>query len=265
MLIDGKTIAQSILEEVAAKVESMSTKPSLTVLACAPNFETKKYLALKQSRAESLGIEIVLEILNVKTNTTAFIDAVVKAVKLSDGIIIQLPLPSHLDTQAILESIPVSHDVDAFSYGTDNASVLPPVVGAIDAIAQIHNVDWKGKKVVVFGAGRLVGLPAVIYVKSQGAEVIVINKDSGDVESQTLGADIIILGAGKANLLKPDMVKEGVMVFDAGASEDGGLLAGDADPAVAYKSSLFTPVPGGIGPITIAVLFSNLLELRSRQ
>ena len=136
---------------------------------------------------------------------------------------------------------------------------------AIEAIAERHALTWEGKRVVIFGAGRLVGAPARTYAERKGARVVVCDQDTEDVITHTLAADIIILGVGKPNLLTKDMVKDGVVVFDAGASEDGGVLVGDAAPDVAEKAALFTPVPGGIGPITVAVLFRNLLILASRQ
>jgi methylenetetrahydrofolate dehydrogenase (NADP+)/methenyltetrahydrofolate cyclohydrolase len=265
MIVDGNKIAKSLLTDLAERVETMSQKPTLTVLACEPNFETRKYLDLKKSKAENLGINIKVHILENGSSTTAFLTAVKNAVGNSNGIIVQLPLPIHINTKEVLKSIPATHDVDAFSYGSEVSLVLPPVVGAINIIGLTHQLIWKDKKVVIFGSGRLVGLPAAIYAKSQGSKVTVISETSTEVHLETITADIIILGAGKANLLKSDMVKEGVVVFDAGASEDGGLLVGDASPEVSIKAAIFTPVPGGIGPVTIAVLFSNLLELAARQ
>jgi methylenetetrahydrofolate dehydrogenase (NADP+)/methenyltetrahydrofolate cyclohydrolase len=237
----------------------------LVVITCAPNFETQKYLALKQKKARALGIDVTLQELPVTSTTEEVQTAVREAVTRSNGVIVQLPLPAAIDTVAVLSAIPASHDVDAFSYAGEVEAVLPPVVGAIDLIARAHNVSWVGKRVAVFGQGRLVGAPAAAFAKAAGAEVSILTEASTDSTEVALTSDIIILGVGKPNLLTPSMVKEGVVVFDAGASEDGGLLVGDADPSVANKAGLFTPVPGGIGPMTIALLFHNLVELQKRQ
>jgi methylenetetrahydrofolate dehydrogenase (NADP+)/methenyltetrahydrofolate cyclohydrolase len=185
----------------------------------------------------------------------------------SDGVIVQLPLPTHIDTARVLASIPTGFDVDAFSYQGEETDVLPPVVGAINHISQAYQLDWQNKSVVIFGSGRLVGAPTLLYAKNKGAKVDVINAktNSEDILRLTKVADIIVLGVGQQNLLLPEMVKEGVVVFDAGASEDGGVLVGDAHKDVATKASIFTPVPGGIGPLTIAILFNNLLKLARRQ
>lgn len=264
-VVDGKKIALDISTATAATVAALPFPPTLRVVACNPNFETQKYLALKKAKAEALGIVLTVEILPESTTTAEVVSVVKEDVKEADGVIVQLPLPAHIDTAAVLAAVPASHDVDAFKYQTGETTVLPPVVGAINEIAKQHQVQFKDKQVVIFGAGRLVGAPAARYATLQGAKVTVLTEDSTDSAAVVLAADIIILGVGKPNLLTPDMVKEGVVVFDAGASEDGGLLVGDADPAVANKASLFTPVPGGIGPMTIALLFRNLLELKQRQ
>jgi len=265
ILVDGKALATRLLTEVASDVKTCLSQPHLVVITCAPNFETRKYLALKQTKAESLGIAMTVDELPALSSTDDVLAAVERAVTHSTGVIVQLPLPNTIDVSVVLEAIPQSHDVDAFSYKGEKGAVLPPVVGAIARIAEVHSVAWEGKRVAVFGQGRLVGAPAAAYAASAGADVTILTETSTNTVEAAKAADVIILGVGSPGLLTPDMVKEGVVVFDAGASEDGGLLVGDADPAVAEKASLFTPVPGGIGPMTIALLFYNLLELQKRQ
>ena len=263
-LVDGKDIALLVAEEVRVRIKENNLAPKMVVITCDPNFETKKYLSLKQSKAESLGIILETIILPKESDTEKILTTIKEQAITTDGIIVQLPLPAHIDTDVVLKSIPKELDVDAFNYEGEDTKVLPPVMGAIDEISKHHHVSWQDKEVVIFGYGRLVGAPAEKYAKSKGAKVTVITEGSTDL-SVVDTADLIILGVGKPNLLTPRMVKSGVVVFDAGASEDGGLLVGDADPKVAEKASLFTPVPGGIGPITIALLFRNLLELTERQ
>ncbi len=267
MIVDGKQIAADIAELVANTIKVEAIIPKMVVLTCNPNFETRKYLELKKKKAEALGVVLKVNELPPTADTAEVLAAVKEAVIAADGVIVQLPLPQSIDTREVLAAVPVSHDVDAFSYAGKEGEVLPPVVGAIDEIATRHRVSFKDKNVVIFGNGRLVGAPALIYAKSKGAQVILLTEESEKavVQSATLDADIIILGAGQPNLLTPDMVKDGVVVFDAGASEDGGLLVGDASVEVATKASVFTPVPGGIGPITVALLYRNLLELKARQ
>lgn len=262
-LVAGKKIAEDISLTVALSVGELTTPLRLAVITCDPNFETKKYLALKKEKAHNLGIDLEVVELKATATTEDVLKAIEVAAKAYAGIIVQLPLPSTIDTNQVIAAIPVTHDVDAFGYESGKVAILPPVVGAIAEISKLHQLDWQGKRVVIFGSGRLVGAPAACYAKQQGALVKVITETTPDAAA-VAQADIIILGVGKPGLLVPEAVKDGVVVFDAGASEDGGLLAGDADPKVALKASLFTPVPGGIGPITVALLFRNLLELSQK-
>jgi methylenetetrahydrofolate dehydrogenase (NADP+)/methenyltetrahydrofolate cyclohydrolase len=265
ILVDGRALSAQITEEIIAMVKEKAITPTLVVVTCDPNFETKKFLALKQKKAETLGVMMNTIFLPKESSTEEIITLICNESKKVDGVIVQLPLPKHIDTDAVLNSIPKTKDVDRFDYKGEDTDILPPVVGAIDEIAKFHSVNWYKKKVVVFGQGRLVGSPALLYASTKGASVSVITEKDTNVSALTKSADIIILGVGKSNLLTKDMVKEGVIVFDAGASEDGGLLVGDASPDLASKASLLTPVPGGIGPMTVVLLFRNLLKLCSRQ
>jgi methylenetetrahydrofolate dehydrogenase (NADP+)/methenyltetrahydrofolate cyclohydrolase len=183
----------------------------------------------------------------------------------TNGIIVQLPFPPHIDVDTVLSVIPKSYDVDVAWYDGSSDEVLPPVVGAIAEIARVHDVLFATQNVVVVGKGKLVGAPALIWTQKQGAHVSVIDRETADPKTMIGDADILILGAGKPGLIMKDDVKEGVLIFDAGTSEDGGVLKGDADLSCAEKASLFTPVPGGIGPITIAVLLRNLITLALHQ
>jgi methylenetetrahydrofolate dehydrogenase (NADP+) / methenyltetrahydrofolate cyclohydrolase len=264
-IVVGKKIAEEIAAQVTDLVAKLKETPRLLVISCAPNFETTTYLEMKERIATSMGVCLVKKIFPKTATTEDILTYIAAETDLYTGVLVQLPLPSHIATDLILAAVPTGKDVDAFSYGKEETPVLPPVVAAIEVIAERYALTWEGKRVVIFGAGRLVGAPARAYAERKGAQVVVCDQDTEDVTTHTLAADIIVLGAGKPNLLTKDMVKEGVVVFDAGASEDDGVLVGDAAPDVALKASLFTPVPGGIGPITVAILFRNLLTLASRQ
>jgi len=258
MIIDGKALAADIGIAVAREVATMADKPHLAVFTCAPNFETQKFLIIKERQAAAVGISLTRYELPKTVTLEEVREQVQAAAATHDGIIIQFPFP-HLATADLIPLIPVSHDIDVLTY-TGESPILPPVVGAIDEMATRTGVLFAGKQVVIVGNGRLVGAPAALYAKAKGAEVILITKDTTDL-SPLLSADIVILGAGVPGLLTPAMVQDGVVIFDAGTSEEGGVLVGDADPEVATKASLFTPVPGGIGPVTVAILLKNVLYL----
>lgn len=239
----------------------MSHTPHLTVFTCAPNFETQRYLALKRKKAFEVGISVNVIEFPSAISTEEVIISIAQAHIQTDGIIVQLPFPPHIDIQKVLETIPKKLDVDAVLYDGTSDTVLPPVVGAIQEIAKEYDVLFATQKVVIVGKGRLVGAPALLWCQKQGAQVEVIDKSTKDKESIIASAHILILGAGSPGLITPSMMAPNVLIFDAGTSEEGGVLKGDADPSCASKASLFTPVPGGIGPITIAILLRNLIIL----
>lgn len=265
MIVDGKAIASLIYKEIENEISHMQVKPHLTVFTCAPNFETQKYLALKRKKAHEVGISVnVIEFPETIT-TDEMLISIAHARMQTDGVIVQLPLPMHIDTDAVLAAIPQNCDVDCVHYDGSDGEILPPVVGALREIARMYHVIFSMQRVVVVGNGRLVGAPAAAWCDSQGAQVKVADKTTSDLAVAVKDAQIIILGAGVPGLIMPAMIRDGVIIFDAGTTELGGQLRGDADPGCAEKASLFTPVPGGIGPITIAVLLRNLVALASRQ
>jgi methylenetetrahydrofolate dehydrogenase (NADP+)/methenyltetrahydrofolate cyclohydrolase len=263
MLVDGRKIADDILLSVSEEVSKLSKTPNLVAITCAPNFETKKYLEMKIKKAASVGIGLNVVELPEDATTEQAVECVIAVAAKSDGVVVQLPLPPHIDKDIVLKSVPVNKDPDVFSYGEKRDRILPPVVGALDEISQVYEVEWKNKKVVVLGKGTLVGIPAARYARKRGAKVRVYEEDTLD-ETSLKTADIIISGTGQPHFVTASMVSEGVVIFDAGTSEDGGVIMGDVHPDVANKASVFTPVPGGIGPITIAYLLSNLAVLASQ-
>lgn len=259
MIVDGRTLAETLYARLTERVRVLGRAPVLTILTCAPNFETQKYLALKQKKAAVIGVETNVIELPSSSTTEMCIASIVDALPKSDGIIVQLPLPQTIDASRVIASVPPSHDIDALN--PDTTATLSPVVGAIATILGAHAVVVPGKLVTVLGSGKLVGLPAYRWFTEQGAHVSIVNRDTADIPHYTKNADIVVCGIGVPGFLTPDMVREGVIILDAGTSEEGGELRGDADPRCAEKASLFTPVPGGIGPLTIAVLLKNVVEL----
>ncbi|MFN3188116.1 MAG: tetrahydrofolate dehydrogenase/cyclohydrolase catalytic domain-containing protein [Candidatus Paceibacteria bacterium] len=233
--------------------------PRLTVFTCTPDFATQKFLALKQRKAREAGIAISVVEFDGEATTPEIITSIHAAHHTSDGIIVQLPFPSRIPIDDIITAVAPSHDIDCMTYDGTPTDCLPPVVGAINEIANRHKIVWKDAKVVIVGRGRLVGLPSAIFAQARGANVTIVDKGTLDITSHLKEADIIISGAGAPHVITPDMVSKGAVVFDAGTSEDGGELVGDVHPDVADIASIFTPVPGGIGPITIAVLLRNII------
>lgn len=265
MIVDGRAIASSILADVRSRVPRAAIVRAVVV---APSPATDSYLSIKAARAEEAGMR--LEVARLPDHATQ--EEVMEAVARpgADAVIVQLPLPEHLDTRAILDSIPPELDADVLSTHAylrftddEDGALLPPVVAAVAEILARAQVSAAGKGATVIGQGRLVGMPAAAWLVNQGAEVAVVTKEDGDL-SRLKDADIIIAGAGSPALIQPEHIGEGVVLIDAGTSESGGAIVGDADPRCAEKASVFTPVPGGVGPVAVACLFRNAMLLMER-
>lgn len=267
MRIDGKAIAEEVRLELKAQVEKMYTPPVLAVIVAQESFVVRKFVDIKEAFAESIGVKVVEKKLGTLSTQQDLLKEIFHASQESDGIIVQLPLPGQMEVDGVRQILPASHDVDLLgvtAYGEfveNRLPILPPVVGAIAEILSRNGYALKGRKVAVIGEGRLVGAPAAEWAKHQGAVVSVLTRNSQASAATLRDSDVIISGAGVPGLIKPSMLKEGVLIFDAGTSDVGGKLMGDVDPECESKAALFTPTPGGVGPITVAMVFRNLLKL----
>lgn len=260
MIIDGKKIAEEI------KNILKGDRLKLAIVTVAPDEASKKFIEQKTKFAKDIGAETRIYELpqDISTSQLRQKMAEISHIKENDGVILQLPLPEQTNTQYVLNGIIPEKDVDVLSsrafgdFATGHSKILPPVVAATKLIFDKYNIDIKNKNIVVVGAGKLVGKPVAVWLINQEATVSVVNEFTLDISEFTKKADIIISGAGKPGLIKSDIVKDGVVIID------GGSLIGDVDQKVAEKASLFTPVPGGLGPITVAMVFKNLIELNRR-
>lgn len=261
MIIDGKKIAGEIKEELKEQIEKSGKKLKLAIVQVGENEVSKKFIERKIKFAEEIGVKTELYNLLAEISTEELREKMVEICddKKNNGVILQLPLQEHIDTQYVLDSIPAKKDVDVLS--SNKNKILPPLVGVIKTIFEKFDIEPVGKNIVVIGRGILVGKPIANWLIDQGATVSVLNSKTLNPSGYTLMADIIISGVGKPSLIKPDMIKKGVIIIDAATSFKDGKLVGDIEPSVAETASLFTPVPGGVGPITVAMLFKNLVEL----
>ncbi len=254
MIVDGKALARKLIDELVVKRAPFGTL-TLGIVVTRGNPVTDSYIKIKKRVAAELGVDLI-ESENIEDVLSC------------DGVIVQMPLAPDTDGAQLLAQIPVMKDVDvmsdaAYELFTSRNYPPPPVPRAMKYILDVHSVDVSGKNVVVVGQGKLVGRPATEMFRQLGANVSVL--ELGGDSSMLKSADVIVLGAGDPHFLKPDMIREGVIILDAGTSEMGGTLAGDAHPDCALKAALFTPVPGGIGPIAVAEIFANLFELCARR
>lgn len=258
MIIDGRALAKQKEKEIKARVAQQGFAARLAVIEVGENPVSKNFIRMKREFAQRVGIEVVVHHLSATATLEHLASAIRTESETAQGIIIQLPLPDSLDTDAVLALIPPEKDVDALS---PHPLVLSPVVGAVRRVLIEGRVILLDKRVLVIGRGRLVGGPLAQWLVREGALLKIIGDETESVEPFVSEAEIIISGAGSPHLIKPFMVTQGSVLIDCGASEAAGRLIGDADPLCAEKCSLFTPVPGGIGPLTVAMLFENLFAL----
>ncbi|OGG44648.1 hypothetical protein A2673_01425 [Candidatus Kaiserbacteria bacterium RIFCSPHIGHO2_01_FULL_50_13] len=260
MIVDGKTIAEEIYAELGSRISRAHL--TLGLISAGESAVTRSFVNLKKRVAQRLGVTMRHEELSSSASTGDVIDAIAALSPSVNGLIVQLPLPKTVHAETVFLAMPSERDVDALNYTAPEKDplVLPPVVAAILEILKRTRVEVSGKRTVVLGEGRLVGAPAATVLKERGANVSVVTRSKGNTRD-LLRADIIVSGVGSPHLIKPEMIKDGVVLIDAGTSESGGSVVGDADPACAKKASVFTPVPGGVGPIAVAMIFKNLLAL----
>lgn len=278
MIIDGKKIAQSVLESVKKDAEKLNGKgvtPGLAVIMVGNNQASKTYVRNKKMACEKAGIkseEYLLpedasekEILNLidKLNTT----------KEVSGILVQLPLPPHLDSKTICERISPLKDVDAFTSKNigdlfkGDAKFLPCTPAGILEILKHENINLAGKHCVIIGRSNIVGKPLALLLIQNDATVTICHSKTKNLEGICKLADIVICAVGKEKFLKKEMVKPGTVVIDVGINRDeNGKLCGDADfENLEPICSKITPVPGGVGPMTVAMLVKNAAKAAEIQ
>ena len=237
VIIDGKHIAEEILLGLGDSLRGRR----LGIVVSPGDPATESYVKIKTKVAQRLGVEVQRGLLS-------------DLVALCDAVLVQMP---HPDAEKLLPQIPPHLDIDALGLAP---RVEAPVVLAVKEVLRREGVGIANKKAVVVGEGLLVGKPVAEMLRAMEARVSVVTLESGSL-AELKDADIIVSGTGSPHLIKPDMLKRGVVLIDAGTAESNGKIAGDADPSCAEVASVFTPVPGGIGPITVAMLFKNLATL----
>lgn len=256
--------------ELRESILDLSVKPSLAVFSIATHPSIASFIKIKRRYGEAVGVEVdefdFPESIG-EDNLMHEIEKIIESKK-HTGIIVQLPLPKEYNSIKILNTIPQELDVDVLSEKNWQKFIstglpIPPVAGAVAHILTNTSTTLSDKKVVIIGHGKLVGLPVSAWFKHQGVTPSMVDITTGEDIKLKLykEADIVVSGIGKPHHLKPEYFKEGVILIDAGTSEQAGVLAGDFDPRCAEIASIFTPVPGGVGPLTVAYLFYNLIAL----
>lgn len=274
MIYNGKEASLAIQELLKAQLSTTSHKPVLVILSASTHKSVLSFIAIKKRFAEALGVRVHEYTFEESVSEETLTEAVIQAGNENGvrGIVAQLPLPPHIHVENILNAIPKHLDVDvlgenAWGVFCSNEGLTPPVAKAVEHILADTHTNIHGKNIVVIGQGRLVGAPVTQLLRNCGATPHIIDINTRDANKRELlaNADIVISGIGVPHSFTKDMFKSGVVLIDAGTSEQFGKLAGDFHPECADVASVFTPVPGGVGPMTVAGLFENLVEISQKE
>lgn len=268
-IIDGIKISTEIRRDIKQIINETKITPSLAVIQVGDNKASSIYIKNKKKACEEVGIRFE----HIKFNDTISEELVINEIKRLNndisinGILVQLPLPLGFDEGKIINTISPVKDVDGLTYQNvgnlvlENDCLVPCTPLGVMELLKAYNVRLSGKNVCIVGRSNLVGKPLIQLLLRNDATLSVCHSKSLDIKNHTKQADVLIVAAGHPNLITKDMVKDGVVIIDVGINKEGNLLCGDVDfDNVSKKASLITPVPGGVGPMTVACLLKNVVK-----
>ena len=275
-IIDGKKIAQEIKTELKSQIADFSRSPELAIIMVGNDYASDIYVRNKQKAAHEIGIVSQFHHLDEDISEEELLKIInqLNEDEEVNGIIVQLPLPEHLNTHRVINAISPIKDVDGFhplNTGKLQNNDKPYFVAAtplgIMKLLERSCADLCGKNVVIIGASLIVGRPLATLLLNQGCTVSITHSKTADISAYTKNADIVVAACGVANLLKAEQIKEGAILIDVGINRlENGKICGDIDfDDVKEKAGAITPVPGGVGPMTIAMLLHNTLEAYKLQ
>lgn len=278
MIIDGKAIAETVRQEVKEGVESLKKEkgvtPGLAVVLVGENPASLIYVRQKEKACSEAGVTSFKYSLAEDVSQSELLDLIRKlnSDEKVHGILVQLPLPEHLDEMEVISAIDPVKDVDGFhpiNVGrllVGEEVFVPCTAQGVIELIERSGFKFKGKEAVVVGRSNIVGKPVAVLLLERHATVTICHSRTADLGAETRRADILIAAVGRPHLIKADMVKEGVVVIDVGINRVDDKLVGDVDfEGVKDKVAAITPVPGGVGPMTVAMLLKNTLIAAQRQ
>jgi methylenetetrahydrofolate dehydrogenase (NADP+) / methenyltetrahydrofolate cyclohydrolase len=274
-LLDGKKIAKEIITGLKKRTEVLRTHGvivKLTAFNVGDHEPSRVFLRIKKKKSFEAGIDFDQVDLPSAISKDMLLEEI-KSKSKSSAITFQLPLPENLASyQAeILNVIPMEKDVDLLTEGSRRLleegapNFMPPTAAGILRLLDAYEIDISAHNILIVGQGELVGKPMAIMLKNKGVEFMTANRQTENIEELIQNATLIITATGQPELIRADNVQDGVIIVDAGTAESDGRLVGDVEVGVAQKASFFTPVPGGVGPMTVAMLLSNVVEASERQ
>ena len=275
IIIDGKELAKKVRGELKKKIEKENITPKLAVVFCGNNEASKVYVRIKSKACDEIGIKFEEFHLNEDVSEGELLGLIEKLNndKSVNGILVQYPIPKQINLQNVAEAIDKNKDVDGFNpyniglLDSNNPEFVPCTPLGIMKMFEEYNIDLNGKKVVIIGRSNVVGKPMAECVLNSNATVTICHSKTKNLKNELLQADVIISAAGRRNIVTADMVKEGTVVIDVGTNRDeNGKLCGDVDfENVKEKASYITPNPGGVGPMTVAMLMNNVIKAYELQ
>jgi len=277
-IISGKELSKTIRADVKSKVEQLTEKykrvPHLAVVLVGEDPASKSYVKAKERACKKALMDSTVIIKDEEISEQDLLDIIEKlnANPTVDGILVQLPLPDHIDEDKIIDSIKLEKDVDGFHplnlayMHLGRKAIYPATPKGIMTMIHSKGIDVKGKKALVIGRSNIVGKPVAMLLLSEHATVTIAHSRTKNLKEECLASDIIVAAVGRPKMVTADMVKEGAVIIDVGVNRVNGKLVGDVDfEQVKEKASYITPVPGGVGPMTITSLLENTLECFERR
>lgn len=273
-IIDGRKIKEEILNKLKLEIDALPFPPIFCDILVGDDSVSASYVRIKGRAAESVGIKFKTVNFKEDVTTEEIIDEIqnLNRVPLMCGIIVQLPLPSHINTQKVLDAISPTLDVDCLGqsnsshfYGNEGGVGYPTALACMALIDSL-NLDLNDKNIVVLGQGKLVGLPVSHLLKSRNLNITIVNSKTENKNEIIKNADLIVSAMGQGKFITGDMLKDDVIIIDAGTSEENGSIVGDVDiDSVENIASFVTPTPGGVGPVTVAMLLENVVNVAKNK
>lgn len=264
ILLDGKNLSAKIKDEIKGNVESYKETPVLAVVTIGDDPASKIYVNNKKKACEYVGMSF----LHLSFDETVSEEKVIKKIKelnkdkFINGIIVQLPLPKKFNEDRIVNTVDINKDVDGFRCGS---AFVPPVAYGVMEIFDYYKINLEGKNVVVIGRSKAVGIPMVRECLKRNATVTICHSKTENLKQYTKNADILIVSAGKKNIISKSMIKKDAVIIDVGINRVNKKICGDVNPNVMDKCSYLTPVPGGVGPMTVVMLVKNTFKAYKKQ
>lgn len=262
-ILDGKKLSLILQEDLKEKINKLSNSPNLTVVMVGEDKASKIYVKNKEKIAKKMGIDTNTIYLNSETTTDELLSIIerLNKDKSVNGILVQLPLPKHIDENLVLEKISPLKDVDGFhpknlgKLMINNALMIPCTPLGIIKLLDFYNIELEGKNVVILGRSNIVGKPMLHLLLQKNATVTITHSYTKNLKDITKKADILIVAIGKSNFITKEYIKDNTIIVDVGINRVDNKIMGDVDfNSVKDKVSFITPVPGGVGPLTITML-----------